>query len=164
MDWTTFHAYIGTHGTDITWWQMTIRAVLIFLFGLALLRTAGRRVFNKAAPVDIFLAVLIGSNLSRALTANAPFISTLAATAALVALYWVLTLIAYRFKWFGWLLKGRAVLLVRDGVVDWKNMRRHGFSEGDLAESIRSYGMRNVEDVAAAYMERNGSVTVIPKK
>ncbi len=164
MDWSSLHTYIGSQATDITWWQMILRAVLVFLFGLALLRIAGRRVFNKAAPVDIILAVLIGSNLSRALTANAPVVPTLIATAALVIFYWALALTAYRYKWFGWLVKGRAVRLVRDGEVDWKTMRHHGFSEGDLAEAIRAYGMQSVQDVAAAYLERNGSVTVVPKK
>ncbi len=164
MDWTSLHAYIGQKGADIAWWQMTVRGVLVFLFGLAVLRIAGRRVFNKGAPIDIILAVLIGSNLSRALTGNAPFAATLAATAGLVLVYWVIMRIAFHFKPIGWLVKGRPTRLVQDGKIDWQVMRRHGFSEGDLAEALRSKGIAQVQEVMTAYMERDGSISVVRKQ
>lgn len=163
MNWISLHAYIGQKGAAILWWQMTIRAVLIFLFGLALLRIFGRRAFNKSSSVDIILAILVGSNLSRALTGNASFGPTVAATTAIVLLYWVITELAYRSSGVGWLVKGRAERLVSNGKVNWQAMQRHGFSEGDLAEALREKGITQLQHVAAAYMERDGSVSVIRK-
>ena len=63
---------------------------MIFVFGLALVRLAGRRVFGKWAALDIVVSIIIGSNLSRALTGNAPLWGTLAGTALLMALHWLL--------------------------------------------------------------------------
>jgi len=53
---------------------------VIFAFGLALVRLAGRRVFVRWAALDIVVAVVVGSNLSRALTGTAPLGGTLAAS------------------------------------------------------------------------------------
>ncbi|MBN9076695.1 MAG: hypothetical protein J0H84_10770 [Rhizobiales bacterium] len=42
-----FHALIGEDERHILWWQMSIRAVLVFVFGLILIRLFGRRVFGR---------------------------------------------------------------------------------------------------------------------
>ena len=84
-----FHAIIGHGSKGILWWQESIRAIFIFLYGLLLIRLAGIRAFSKQTPLDIDIAIVIGSNLSRALTGNARFLPTLAATAVIVLMYWL---------------------------------------------------------------------------
>ena len=77
MEWIdSFHDLVKDGG-HIAWWQMTVTGVLVFFYGLALLRLAGQRHFGKLAAFDIVLAVLIASNLSRTLTANAPLVGGL---------------------------------------------------------------------------------------
>lgn len=145
---------------DILWWQMCIRGVVIFLFGLALIRLFGRRAFGKYTPLDIVLAIVIGSNLSRALTANSPFVPTLAATTVLVVCYWLIDHLAARWSAFGSIVKGKPVVLVRGGQLDRRQMRRNGISEGDLAEAARKSGVGGIEAVETAVLERNGDISV----
>src|SRR5947207_3806516 len=114
MSWTEL---IGHEG-DILWWQMSIRAVLIFIFGLVLIRVFGRRAFGKQNPLDIVVAIIVGSSLSRALTGNAPFIPTLIATAVLVWFFWVLEHAAARWHWLSRLANGDPVWLARDHRLD----------------------------------------------
>ena len=64
----------------ITWTQECARAVVIFVYGFAIVRFVGRRVFGKWAALDIIVSVIVGSNLSRALTGSAELWGTLAAT------------------------------------------------------------------------------------
>ena len=78
----TLHALIGSQGDDITWWQMSLRAALIFLLGMLMVRFAATRAFGKWSALDIILAVVVGSNLSRAMTGSAPFLPTIVATTA----------------------------------------------------------------------------------
>ena len=61
----------------ITWWQECARAALIFCYGLLLVRLAGRRIFATWSALDIVVAIVTGSTLSRALTGNAPLFGTL---------------------------------------------------------------------------------------
>lgn len=157
------HYIIGEKG-NITAWQMSIRAIFIFIYGLLLLRIAGRRIFQRSAALDIILAVLIGSNLSRALTGNAPFLPTLAATTVLVVVYWILAYAAFCWSWVGWLVKGRTTQLVADGRIDWRPMRRYGLTKRELDEAMREEGIDALERVKAAYMERDGHISFIRRE
>ena len=147
----------------VAWWQMCVRAALILAFGLALVRAAGKRVFGKWGAIDIILSVVIGSNLSRALTGSAPFWETLLATAALVVLHGGLVAAATRAHWLGPLLKGNPVRIVHDGKPDERTMRRHGIGAGDLEEALREGGAADCKDVAEAWVERNGKISVIKR-
>ena len=90
----TLHAFIGTEGQDIGWLQMSLRATLIFVLGVLIVRFAATRAFGKWSALDIILAVIVGSNLSRALTGSAPFLPTLIATVLLVVLHGLLAMAA----------------------------------------------------------------------
>lgn len=56
--------------------QECLRSIAVFAFGLALVRLAGRRMFCKWSAIDIIVSIMIGSNLSRAITGSAPFLGT----------------------------------------------------------------------------------------
>jgi uncharacterized membrane protein YcaP (DUF421 family) len=162
---TGFEAVLG-HGTpmQIAWWQMCIRAVIVFFFGVILLRIAGKRAFGQQSALDIVLAVLIGSNLSRAPTGGSPFAPTLAASAVTTLLYYVSIHLTERQGALGWMLKGRPVVLVRDGSPDPKALFQAGVSHADLEEAIRSKGVERFADVARATLERSGHISVIKRK
>lgn len=164
MDLFGLHNLIGQEGTEITWLQMSFRGSLIFLSGLLLVRLAGKRLFGKWGALDTVVAVMIGSNLSRAMTGSAPFGPTLCATAALLLLHGIFVYAAVFIPRMSKLVKGSAAPLVRNGVPDLSAMRRHGVGVGDLEEAIRCHGVAHIADVSQACLERNGSISVIPCK
>lgn len=156
---------IFTAGADaLSAWQMAVRAVAVFVIGWLLVRLGGRRAFSKASALDIILAVVAGSNLSRAMTGNAPFVETVAATAALVLLYRALRYAAYPSDRLGKLLKGGPVELVRGGEIHWKQMRWHGIGRGDLEEGMRKSGVRRLEEVEVGYLDRSGDITIVTRE
>lgn len=156
-----FHELVGRPGQEIAWWQMCARAVVIMAFGVVLVRIAGKRVFGKWGAIDILVSIIIGSNLSRALTGDAPLLATLAATTLLVILHAALAGLAARVHWIGPLVKGRPERIVLAGEPDHKAMRRHGVGPHDLEEALREGGVLRCEDVAEAWVERNGEISVI---
>ncbi len=151
---------IGEKG-DLLWWQMSLRAMLILIFGLLLIRILGRRAFSQQNPLDIVVAIVVGSNLSRALTGNSPFFPTLAATAALVLVFWLLDHAAARWPGFEKLTKGEPVPLARDHEFDRKALALWGITEGDIAEAARASGMSGVDAVKDAVLERSGRISTI---
>lgn len=157
------HALIGTQGQDISAGQMALRAILIFLLGVIIVRFAATRAFGKSSPLDIIFAVVVGSNLSRAMTGSAPFIPTLVATIVLVALHGLLAKASAKWSWLSALTKGRSVVLVQDGVINRERMRRAGIGEGDLRMALRSEGHEGLEEVHTLSLERNGDITIISR-
>jgi uncharacterized membrane protein YcaP (DUF421 family) len=155
-----FHYLTGHDADPIAWWQMCVRAAIIFFYAVALYRLVPRRAFGSIAAADIVVVVMMGSSLSRALTGNAPLLPALAATALLAALYTVLTALAARLEWLSWLVKGRPVLLIRDGRIDTGAMRRTLMGRHDLEETLRTNGVADIEQVAEACLERGGELSV----
>jgi uncharacterized membrane protein YcaP (DUF421 family) len=148
-------------GSDLAWYQECARAVVIFVYGLVLVRIAGRRIFGKWSALDIVVSIIIGSNLSRTLTGSAQLWGTLAATTLLVALHWVLARLVVASPGFSRVIEGRPAELARHGAVREATLGRHSVSKADLDEALRQSG---VEDIAAARvvtLEPSGKITVL---
>ncbi|EKV28451.1 hypothetical protein C882_1025 [Caenispirillum salinarum AK4] len=161
LDW--LHRLIGSGADTITWWQMSIRAAVLFLIGLIYVRLADRRAFGKLGAFDIILAIIVGSNVSRAITATAPFVPTVAATGVLVLMHGLFTHIASRSHAFGMVIKGREKQLMKDGVLDRRAMSVSGVTVGDMREAARLKGKSDLAPFKDAYLERNGSISLISR-
>jgi uncharacterized membrane protein YcaP (DUF421 family) len=163
----SMHVLSSLFGPDqgsLYWWQITMRGVVVFLICTALIRLMCRRAFGMRSYLDIALAVLIGAILSRAVTGTAPFIGTTIASAAIAVCYWALVHLAQRFHFVGWLLKGSAWVLVRDGRLDERAMRAVGISRMDLQEATRQAQVMHISQVRRAVLERSGRISVLPKE
>lgn len=161
MDWM---ATLFGHKDDLDVWQECARAVLIFAYGLLLLRIAGRRIFGKWSALDIVLSIVIGSNLSRALTGGAPLGGTLAATTLLVGLHWLLAQLSARIPAVSRVLEGGAVTLAVDGRTMSAQRLRHAISHADLAEALRQSGVSQPDEAALVTLEPSGKITILKRK
>jgi len=144
--------------------QAMARAVVVYLAGLAVVRIGKSRSIGRITPIDVLLGFVLGSLLSRAITGHASLSGTVAASSALVATHWLLTRLACQWHWFGDLVKGRADLIVKDGQPLADHLLRHNISSHDLDEQVRLHGLDGLSDVRLAYKERNGEVSIIPRK
>jgi uncharacterized membrane protein YcaP (DUF421 family) len=143
---------------------MSARTLVVFIFGVVLVRVADRRFLGRYAGFDVLLGVVLGSVLSRGINGQAAFFPTLVASAVLVLLHRLLGSLACHSDAFSRLVKGQARVLVKDGRRDRAEMRRCRLSEDDLEEDLRLNGnVPNVEDVLEARLERNGHMSVVPK-
>jgi uncharacterized membrane protein YcaP (DUF421 family) len=156
------HAVIGPdEGANA--WQLSLRAAILFVLGVVFLRISGRRTFSHATPLDIVVAIIVGSNLSRVITGKAAVLPTLSATLVLVILHRLVAMATLRWSWLATLMKSRPSVLVRDGVVDDDALRRHGLSPDDLAEGLRLEQVERPEDARLATLEGGGRISVVPK-
>ena len=141
--------------------QECARAVLIFFYGLALLRLSGRRTFADWSALDVLISIIIGSNLSRALTGSVPLAGTLGASAVLVGLHVLLAHGVARYKSLSAVIEGKPIELGKGGSVDAQKRRRHMVSEGNLMEALRKKGIEDVRRTERIVIEASGEITVI---
>lgn len=151
-------------GENQTALQMSLRAVVIFIITLILLRIAGRRSFGMKSPFDNIIVILLGAILSRAVVGASEFVPTIASATVIAVLHrlgaW---LGALNFR-FGALIKGRKIVLFEKGKLERDNMRRALVSESDLYASLRSsMNVENFDSIDSAYMENNGQISFVKK-
>ncbi|MGK7392578.1 MAG: DUF421 domain-containing protein [Candidatus Cyclobacteriaceae bacterium M2_1C_046] len=153
---------IGTQH-HMEWWQISIRAFIIFLVAIFLVRISNKRIFGKHSAFDIVMGIMLGSILSRAITGNSPFFLTILAATVLVLMHRAMGVIAWKYDWFGTRVKGRHQELIREGEIQWHVMDEKNISHEDLHEALRLNGqVLDVKKVKAARLERSGDISVIP--
>ncbi len=161
-----FNYIFGIHDNTLTWWQMSARAVGVFFAALLIVRVGNQRVFGKHTAFDIILGIIFGSILSRAITGNSPFWPTLAAALVLVLLHRGLATLAYHTSnGLGNFVKGKPVVLVKDGEMQHEALQKYSVTENDLLEAVRIHGgSTDISHIETAHLERNGNISIICKK
>jgi uncharacterized membrane protein YcaP (DUF421 family) len=144
--------------------QIAARAAAVYLIGLAIVRLGKSRLIGRVTSLDVLLGFILGSLLSRGITGHASISGTAASSAVIVCVHWLLTLGSCESHFLGRLIKGNAVLLVKDGQQDETAMRNCHISRHDLEEEARLKSVENVEDIRLAYKERNGEVSILKAK
>jgi len=155
------HQVIGYDTERLEWWQMCIRAFVVFVYSIVILRISNKRIFGKQTAFDIVLGIILGSIFSRAITGNSAFFPTLIAGLALVLLHRLLGFIAAQKSW-GSMIKGQKRLIIENGDLKKRQMRAASLSYEDLMEQLRAKeGTENLDVVKLAYLERNGEISFI---
>jgi len=158
-----FRVLLGTSSEDLTVWQMSARAAVIYVIAVAIIRMGKKRFMSRATPFDLIIAIVFGSIISRVITGDADFLAGLGAVVTLMILHWLFAAISVRWSGFSRLVKGHSRILVKDGQMDAAEMRRAQISEGDLREGLRQEGVSDLAEVREARLERSGEVSVLRK-
>ena len=146
------------------WWEFIVRAAVVYLFLLVLLRLTGKRQVGQLAPFDLVLLLVLSNAVQNSMNGGDNSITggvILAST--LVGLNWCVGWLVYRSKHMEALLEGRPVILVHNGRIDHKAMRKTQMTIHELESSIRSQGCSGPEEIRFAVLENNGHITVIRK-
>ena len=150
---------------DLGVWQMSLRAVIVFILAIAMIRIGDKRFMGKNSALDVMLGIVYGSLVSRAITGNAPFFPAMAAGLVLILMHWLMSAVAFRSHGFGVLVKGGNRTLVRDGEIQWEAMKKGHITEHDLNEALRNQGKNpDLRQVKSAHLERNGEISIIAKE
>ncbi len=145
-------------------WQECARALVIFPYGLLLIRIIGRRVFGKWSALDFVVSIMVGSALARTMTGGAPLGATLGAVTLLMGLHWALAHMAARHKLFSKVLEGSSTILAEGGSLRHDIMLSHNITKADLDEALREKSLEDVSESKLIAVEPSGKINVLPKK
>lgn len=153
---------LGVEPKELTFLQISLRAVIVFVATLIMVRISSKRSLAEKTALDAVLLVIIASVLARAINGSAPFWPTLATGFVLVAVHRLLGVAAYYSHGFGILIKGKAVVLVENGTLQRRNMRTNQISEHDLEEDMRLVAKtEDLSRIKVARVERSGDISFI---
>jgi uncharacterized membrane protein YcaP (DUF421 family) len=145
--------------------SMAMRTIVVYAFTLAIVRLGSRRLLSTPSAFDMIVAIMVGSIMSRAINGDAPFVPTLLAGAILILTHWAFAVAAVGSHRISVMVKGSRIALIRDGELLRDAMRRAHVTDDDLAEALRlQIHDDDPSRVAAAYMERSGDISVIPRR
>jgi uncharacterized membrane protein YcaP (DUF421 family) len=156
---------LGVEPKDLTFLQISLRGVVVFIATLIMVRLGHKRSLSHKTAFDAVLLVILASVLSRAINGSAAFFATLGGGLVLVLLHRLLAFIAFQSHWFGCLIKGSPDLIIEDGDLILGTMRRNHISRHDVEEDLRlDAKTEKLSDIRAGYVERSGDISFIPKE
>jgi uncharacterized membrane protein YcaP (DUF421 family) len=164
--WNSFEALLGlgAEPKDLTFLQVSLRAIIVFLVTLATVRIGHKRSLSRKTPFDAVLLVILASVLSRAINGSAAFFATLGGGVVLVVLHRLFAFLTFYSHGFGILIKGRPDVVVRNGRRDQTMMWRNHVSAHDLDEDMRlSAHTDDLSKIREARVERSGDISFIEK-
>ncbi|UXI69864.1 DUF421 domain-containing protein [Tahibacter amnicola] len=150
---------------SLPWWHFVVRGAVVYLVLMVLVRIAGKRTVGEFTPFDLLVVILIGETTQGALTGgDNSVLGAIIVAATLVALNYGVGFASTRSRLIDTLTEGEPVIVVRDGRILHKAMRRNNLPESDLEEALRKADVTDPADVQLAVLETNGEITVVTRK
>jgi uncharacterized membrane protein YcaP (DUF421 family) len=144
--------------------DIVLRAVIIYVVVFAFTRALGRRELSTLQPFDLILLIVIGDLIQSGVTQNDLSVTGVLLILCTIGSLQVLTsYIAFRFRRVRPVLQGEPIVLVENGKLIERNMRRERLTLDDLAEKARLSEISSIDDLRWAVLETNGDISFIKK-
>jgi uncharacterized membrane protein YcaP (DUF421 family) len=144
--------------------DIVLRTVAVFAVLLVLTRVIGRRELSSLQPFDLILLIILGDAVQQGLTQDdysltGAFLVIFTFAVLQVFVSWV----GYRFPRVRPVLEGEPIVIVQDGKLIERNLKRERLTEEEIAEEARSNGIAHLAQVRWAVLETNGKISFIKK-
>jgi uncharacterized membrane protein YcaP (DUF421 family) len=144
--------------------DIVLRTILVFGVLLVLTRVIGRRELSSLQPFDLILLIVLGDAVQQGLTQDdysltGAFLVIFTFAVLQVFVSWV----GYKFPGARPVLEGEPIVIVQDGNLIERNLKRERLTEDEIAEEARCNGIAHLAEVRWAVLETNGKISFIKK-
>jgi uncharacterized membrane protein YcaP (DUF421 family) len=145
--------------------EIVLRVLLVYLFLLVAMRLFGKKEIGRWTPMEFLAMLLLARTVGPALTAGDNSLTAAGVGAVtLLGVTYLFDFLAFRSKKLERLIEGSPELLIRDGRVSRKVMKKEMLTWQQLEAALRRERVDSVEEVERATIEPDGRITVIPRK
>jgi len=144
--------------------DLVIRAAVVFFFVFLITRISGRRQLSELEPFDVILLVVLGDLVQQGITQSDESV-----TGVLIVIS-TITLLSVAVGWFSFrfgpvrlITEGEPIILIYDGELIQRNLRRERLTRGDLEEEARKQQVSSLDQIRWAILEDDGDISIIPK-
>ena len=142
--------------------ETILRGTLVYLSLFILLRFILKRESGAVGITDLLVVVLLADAAQNAMADDYRSIPD-GLVLVLTIIFWAHTLnwLGYRFPAIQRFVHPPPLLLVKEGQMRRRNMRRELITEDELMSMLRQQGLEDLAEVKKAFMEGDGRISVI---
>ena len=150
---------------DVTYWEKAVRTACIYAGILILLRAAGKRALAQLTAFDLVVLLLLSNVVQNAVIGNDTSLTGgLFGAAILVFGNYVAVRLTYLHPRLSRLLQGDETILVANGEVRERALRRQLITRAELEAVLRRQGIEGVEAAETVKIEPEGTFTAAAKR
>ena len=140
------------------------RALILFAAAVVARRLMGKRQVGQLQPFELVVVIMIAELAATPMgSVGVPLLYGILPMLALVICHGLLTFFSMKSERLRVWLCGRPTVLIRNGVICERQLRKTSFTLNDLMEELRMGGIQDPAEVATAVLETSGTVSVFPK-
>lgn len=140
-----------------------LRAVLLYIFILFIIRLTGKRQVSDLQPFDLLITLTIADLASCAIAdTDIPLLYSIVPILALFLVQQCIAKFCLKNSGFRRAVCGTPVILVREGRLEERAMSQSNYTVNDLTDQLRSQGIFDIGSVYYAILETNGSMSIMP--
>ena len=148
---------------SLPWWEFVLRAAIVYVFLLFLLRITGKRQVAQITPFDLVLLLVLSNAVQNSMNGgDNSALGGMISAVTLIALNYLVGYATQRSRRIEIIIEGLPEVLVRDGKVYWDVMRRSRVTEQELQAAARVQGCENIEHIHLATLENSGRISILP--
>ena len=144
--------------------DIVIRAFFAFLFVAVVTRVIGRRELSSLEPFDLILLIVLGDLIQQGVTqSDYSFTGLVLAGGTFTLLTVAVSYLVFRFRRLRPVFEAEPLILVEDGKVIDRNLRRERLTPEELAAEARLQQIPTLAEVRWAVLETSGKISFIPR-
>ncbi|MDR2531675.1 MAG: DUF421 domain-containing protein [Oscillospiraceae bacterium] len=136
-----------------------IRTLLLYALVIFAVRLMGKKQIGELQPTELVTAILISNIATLALEdPDLPMLSGVIPILAIVCLDIFMTVFSLKSDKFRRILTGNPRVIIRDGVINQREMKNLRYTIHDLTEAARDAGIFDISKVRYAVAETTGKI------
>lgn len=145
--------------------ESVLRALYGYFFLVLVVRIVGRRPGKQLTPFEFILIFFLGGLMLTAIVADESSLTNAFCQIIAVAFaHFCLAALRNRSERVAKILDGTPLILMEAGTWRAQTMRNMRVQDDDVMEKARDQGLKKLNEIETAVLERNGEISILPKK
>ena len=143
---------------------LLLRTFVIYLLIILAMRLMGKKQLGELQPSELVSTILISNLASISIESpELPVMGSIVPVFAIVAMEILLSALCVKSPRAAKLVSGSPRVIIRNGRIEQATLRELRFTVDDLMEALRAKDVFELDEVAFAVVETNGTVSVQKK-
>lgn len=140
-----------------------IRTIFLYFFVSIALRVMGKKQVGQLEPVEFVIILMLSELASIPMQdMKIPLLYSIVPIVTLTGLEMLLSAISLKFRFSRVIFDGRPSILIKNGVINIKEMQKSRYNVDELFVEMRSHGFSDIREIQYAVLETSGQLSVIP--
>ena len=141
-----------------------VRTLILYIFIITAIRLMGKRQISDMQPSELVVTLVVSDIASLPMqNTSQPLLSGIVPVLVLVGLEILTSVLMMKSRTVRKLVCGNPVVVIEDGKLLQKQMKRLRMTNSDLLEQLRQQNVFSLSDVQYCIVETNGALSVLEK-
>ncbi|WP_338045040.1 DUF421 domain-containing protein [Oceanobacillus profundus] len=142
--------------------SISIKVICGLLALLLVVRLLGKKELSQITPFDLVYLLVLGGLLEESIYDDLVTVwQVLYAIGLWAALIYIIELIVRRFDRMRTVIKGEPSIIIKDGELDVKTLKKNKLESEQLRTMLRQQGIFSLQEVKYAVLEPSGQLSVL---